>query len=248
MSSFEKNGQFGSGDAPSEVVGIGSGVFALEGLPAFSMGVAGEVSNLLSDSGSEKLEYKKMISDLENRLRGVTSLSDNVDFEELRKSLCANPELLDKIIFFDAKGHFMNYFDQNESSFIFVSSWTDVKNVDKAHRYLVYDAQAYSKLSFVIKSFCKGNVLDIVSISGVELFTEEDQRRFNMFYKSKGRSWLQTPSFLRENEEALMGRDDGVLDVPVDCCLDFASFRVKVVVPRVLRDRGLKNCVKSVAH
>ncbi len=205
---------------------------SLNRFPGISDAIEKKVSELvLSDSNPESAN-QKFISELEKRIHSKPKLSKEVDFLALRKALSAHPELLEKMKILDEKGHKLNLLYQTDSYFVFVSSWEDVQKVAKDHRFLAYDKRGYLNAVLRAGTICKGSVETILEDLDVKQANVEDHNILRSIIQINGRSWLETDENLLEDNLALMGRNDGVISVSTDCCLDFASFRAKIEVPR----------------
>lgn len=189
-------------------------------------------SSVLNSLEFGLFDLELVLSDIKAKILSNPIIDNNFDFLSLEKSLLNSPEIIAKLDFLNKRGHEMNILYENEFFYVFVSSWVDVQKVSKKHRYLVFDEEAFGSFQTNLSALCNGSVEAHISELGVELAGPEDQILIKDLYQIRGRSWLKTDPVLQKNGLALMGRFDDIIEVSKDSCLDFASFRAKIMVPK----------------
>lgn len=113
--------------------------------PTFSIPETGEPHRMnialepLPPVAEELTPEQKWFDEFEVRFEFLPQLHPGIQWADVERSLKADPELMSKLMAFDAKGHAMNVFGEEKGEFIFVSSWNNYVQVSADHRNLCYD-------------------------------------------------------------------------------------------------------------
>lgn len=105
----------------------------------------------------------------------LSKLHEGIGWEDVERSLMADPESMRKLQAFDEKGHAMNVFGEDGDEFIFASAWSNYKEVSKDHRNITYDLEG-QQLAERDGDTPTGNAVSIIAkIMGVK---EDEAERY----------------------------------------------------------------------
>ena len=145
-----------------------------------------------------------MFQDFKRRFEDFPQLHEGIQWEEVERSLKADPEAVKKLRALDEKGHAMNVFGERNGETIFRSAQTDVTKIAAEHRTIMYDNQAQTGHP---KFRTNGNAEQLAGALGVEV---ADRELYEKFRVVKGWVWLKTDANTRDTGRAFSGNYGGV--------------------------------------
>ncbi|KKT74613.1 MAG: hypothetical protein UW70_C0049G0006 [Candidatus Peregrinibacteria bacterium GW2011_GWA2_44_7] len=158
------------------------------------------------------------IGQFKTRFYAFPQLHKGIRLEEVERALKADPEGLRSLQAFDAKGHQMNVFGEENGEFIVASAWDNVEQVAADHRDIVFDPEAQQVLTdHYPYEECNGNAVSIIAkIMGVEedkardyLADQKLSEELRKAVDLMGWAWLKTDAETRKAGNAFNGDNDG---------------------------------------
>lgn len=169
-----------------------------------------------------ELQDEAQLASIKKRFDALPGLHPGIEWADVQAALLKDPETLRKIMAFDAKGHAMNVMEEENGEFVFVSCWTDYRQVSSDHRNIVFDRKAAEALGSRYPDKNR-NAVKIVGDMGAELADEKyhnqlrgvtgDEKYHNQLSRVPGVNgwvWLKTDESTREAGDARVGYDYGV--------------------------------------
>lgn len=204
-----------------------------EGIKAVREAVTGQIAG--TEKAAPKMtmheEYLKWLGDFKTRFKALPQLHQGIEWEDVERSLDANPEFKAKIIKLDFKGHKMNVFGERNGELIFVSGWDDVRRVSFDHRNVVYDKSAQADKDAYGSS---GNAVDIAeSLGGNLAYPEFNRYLTESGVKILGWAYFRTHEITRKDKRASVGDARGINDIPATTHSNNGSFRVELRLKKV---------------
>ncbi|MFA5821411.1 MAG: DUF4256 domain-containing protein [Candidatus Gracilibacteria bacterium] len=154
---------------------------------------------------AESSPEQAWLGEFKTRFDALSVLHPNVEWEEVKKSLQADPESMRKLQALDAAGFEMNVFRaKNDSEIQFRTAQADVSEIAAAYRTIMYDKKAQTDYP---DYNVNGNAEDIAASMGVEL---ADGELYEQLRVRSGWVWLKTDPVSREAGRAFYGDSGGI--------------------------------------
>jgi len=181
------------------------------------LNVGGRVGDVLGvpndDVVGEITPEQKWFGEFKVRFDAFAILHPGVQWVDVEKSLKADPEAMKKLRALDEKGHNMNVFGEENGGFVFVSGWSDYREVSLDHRNIVFD--------------------DAIGLAGVDLADQKFHEQLRKVVDLNGWAWLNTDTTMRKSGEAFVGLRNGIGRCQLDYRTSSGSFRAMLKVKKV---------------
>lgn len=187
-----------------------------------------------TDRVLEKSPEQQWFADFETRFndRKLAKLHEGIAWEDVKKCLEADTELVRNLMAFDAKGHRMNVFGEEGDEFIFASAWNEYSEVSPDHRNISFDTEGErfaKKLGWNPSGNAVKIIADIIGVKEKEAAQYLADPALHMqllkVIAVNGVAYLKTDAATRAAGGALIGRGYGFSRVYAHYYNDSGSFR-----------------------
>jgi hypothetical protein len=127
----------------------------------------------------------------------------------------------------------MNVFGEENGEFVFVSAWSNYREVSEDHRNITYDLEG-QRLAEEQGSPPTGNAVDIAKSMGVDLADPKFHEQLWNCVSVNGRAWLKTDDATRKTTgDAFCGRGHGYDPRSASSHIAYCSFRAALRVKKL---------------
>ncbi|MFT7184285.1 MAG: hypothetical protein ACI9QC_000623 [Oceanicoccus sp.] len=172
----------------------------------------------VADDGEERVLTPEvqiaLLIKLKTRFDANTERHEGVSWEDVKRSLEADPSSLWKLQQMEGAGHKPDVYKGDDGAYYFGTCSVETPD---AHRNIVFDAEAREWLrTNRPEETCNGNAVDIAAAMGIDLMDEAQYRHLQTLGKFdyKTWSWLKTLDEMRKCSVAFYGvRNDELVNV-----------------------------------